>query len=370
MTNPPSEVKSSGRTTGVKQGICGLKIIGLNGILNILNAPMQNRRVVASYSTLIVFQRLQSDCLYPISGGDSGSVLIAVINGVPKIVGLIFAGNNQNIGYACRIDTVAQELGIESWDGTPKNYITTANKKFLTTYGGNYQKKFVCSGGTYWQIGATTSQINCECKFMVGFRFYVSINQIRTFNIQGTGNFTLTVDWGDGSTNIYNGSNAYNPSHTYDSTDDYFITFSVDNCNLIVSLDFNSWRIVDVIGLEYLPSLKTLILRKNNLSFFNPSQPLPNSLQTLDLSENLLTSFNPSQSLPTTLTTINLYLNNLNTLNVNTTLYNLSNVTWTSAPPRLLDIRQNPAAPPSVGPPDGIQAKANLQAVGWIVNTD
>jgi Leucine-rich repeat (LRR) protein len=120
-----------------------------------------------------------------------------------------------------------------------------------------------------------------------------------------------------------------------------------------------------------LPQVLFLLdLSSNLITSFNPSQPLLDNLTTLNLSNNLLTSFNPTQPLPTTLDTINLYYNNLNTSNVNTALYNLSNITWTSTPPSLLDIRQNPAAPPSVGPPNGIQAKTNLQAVGWTVTTD
>ena len=45
-----------------------------------------------------------------------------------KIIGLAFAGNTFD-GFACRIDDVASELGIQAWDGTTKNYLNLATKQ-------------------------------------------------------------------------------------------------------------------------------------------------------------------------------------------------------------------------------------------------
>lgn len=54
-------------------------------------------------------------------GGDSGSVVVAEINGQNKIIGLLFAGgvdeNNNFVTIANHISDVASSLNIESWNG-------------------------------------------------------------------------------------------------------------------------------------------------------------------------------------------------------------------------------------------------------------
>jgi hypothetical protein len=345
--------------------------------------------------------------------------------------------------FACRIDTLAKELDIEAWDGTPKNHLIYTNKDFVTLAGGNHEKTIFCSGETYWQIGSTLDYYDCGCEG-VKMTFTATTNTTVGFFIQGSANFNMTVDWGDGNTTTYNGSNGYSVTHTYATSGTYVAQIGVNNCSLISTFSLNGQSgliapLTDISGLGNFSNLNyiyisytkltnfdpesvlssnliSIVLNYNLLTTFNPTLPLPNSLTSLSLAgnkitsfnptlalptslrtlniyenllttfnptlplpsplfqlllnNNLLTSFNPTQPLPTLLTTINLYYNNLNTSNVNTALYNLSNITWTSTPPRLLDIRQNPAAPPSVGPPNGIQAKANLQGVLWTVTTD
>ena len=88
-------------------------------------------------------------------GGDSGSVVYAKIGGVWKVIGLFFAGvNTGEIGYACRIDRVANLLKIEAYDGGAysanpgmKSYITLS----LAEYGNSPTASF--NGKTYWQVG-------------------------------------------------------------------------------------------------------------------------------------------------------------------------------------------------------------------------
>jgi hypothetical protein len=153
-------ILSSGRTSGVKSGDCGLKIKLLGATADVGSYPLQGVGRVVSYNDLIVFTRLSESCNFPIYGGDSGSVLIADFDGVYKIIGLNFAGSSQvpgsttqigQFGYACRIDNVAFELGIEAWDGTPKNTVSTIEK--VITPGGSPNKTIIVDGKTYWQVG-------------------------------------------------------------------------------------------------------------------------------------------------------------------------------------------------------------------------
>jgi len=165
---------SSGRTSGVKSPTsCGIRF---NAFVNlplstyVSNGQLQggyvlnNTRLGANFSGTIEFIRtdLQSNglaaCPYPIYPGDSGSALVAQINGVWKIIGLVFAGSDF-FGYACRIDQVAAQLNISAWDGTTKNYFNTGSRQYITTIGSNANKTLTCSSNIYWQVG-TTSSIN------------------------------------------------------------------------------------------------------------------------------------------------------------------------------------------------------------------
>jgi len=126
-------------------------------------------------------------CSYPVWGGDSGSTLIANIGGVWKIIGLVFAGNgtpynpqtnspynsNQSlgptgpyqvastIGFACRIDQVASQLGIKAWTGSIAPVVDHDTITYRTVSGSNSDKTLVCSGSTYWQVGLTEKHNIC-----------------------------------------------------------------------------------------------------------------------------------------------------------------------------------------------------------------
>ncbi len=127
---------------------------------------LNNTKLGASFSGTIEFIRtdLQSNgapaCPYPIYGGDSGSALAAQINGVWKIIGLVFAGSPY-YGYANRIDQVAAQLNISAWDGTTKNYFNTGSRQYITTSGGSSNKTLTCSSDIYWQVGTTSLTNPC-----------------------------------------------------------------------------------------------------------------------------------------------------------------------------------------------------------------
>ena len=73
----------------------------------------------------------------------------------------------------------------------------------------------------------------------------------------------------------------------------------------IQGLDINSFDLVN------LNSVIDLNVSNNQLTSFDPSNPLPNSIQSLNISNNQLTSFDPSLSLPMALQSLNLGDNQL-----------------------------------------------------------
>ena len=166
ITNPM--LFSSGRTTGVKQGLpCPLRTFTLGATLPVSPYNIQGTPTTVTFTDIIGFVRPENDpslatvCNYPIFGGDSGSALVADFSGTSKIVGLVFAGS-EFYGFACRIDHVASELGIQSWDGTTKPYVDSTTISYITVPGFNSIKTQVSGGDTYWQVGAYNLTVPCD----------------------------------------------------------------------------------------------------------------------------------------------------------------------------------------------------------------
>jgi hypothetical protein len=163
-TNPP--IYSSGRTSGVKfGGLCGLRIFSLNQIIPVLGYNLNGPNtlpVAPTFNRCIAFTRTSAECPFPIVGGDSGSALLASFNGVYKIIGLVFAGDNAYFGFANRIDDVASQLNISAWDGTTKNYFNTGSRQFRTTPGGSYNKTIDCNSNIYSQVGTISNTNPCN----------------------------------------------------------------------------------------------------------------------------------------------------------------------------------------------------------------
>lgn len=111
-------------------------------------------------------------CWNPVYGGDSGSFLLADINGTIKIIGLVFAGSvgaytsqNQPLywaGLACRIDEVASQLGVSQYQRVG-SLVDPSTIEYKTVPGGSDQKNITCDGEEYWQVGLTdTLENNCN----------------------------------------------------------------------------------------------------------------------------------------------------------------------------------------------------------------
>jgi phosphatidylethanolamine-binding protein (PEBP) family uncharacterized protein len=199
ISNP--QLYSTGRSTGPK-GLgtpgCELRIHQINvativgGYSWHLAPGNQQYGTAASYNPrLIAFYKpsgvpAQPHCLWPCAAGDSGSMLIANLGTqaapIFKIIGLVFAGNSvpsypvtsgpQNVftftgtysnwlGYACRIDDVANELGIKAWTGGNAPLVNPQSISLITLPGLNSVTATTCQNESYYQVGTTMTQSVC-----------------------------------------------------------------------------------------------------------------------------------------------------------------------------------------------------------------
>jgi hypothetical protein len=72
-------------------------------------------------------------------------------------------GGNETIGYACRIDNIASQLGIEAWDGTIKPFMNLISSNsgivdspFLIAPGVNNVEELNIDNRKYRQVGTIT----------------------------------------------------------------------------------------------------------------------------------------------------------------------------------------------------------------------
>jgi hypothetical protein len=196
LLNSNPELYSSGRTTGVKGSpdtLCPLRFFSMAAFP--ISYPLQGTLTPSYFSDTICFIKPSESssynpsstgsvaiCHFPVWGGDSGSTLIAKISGVFKIIGLVFAGNGKKyspelndpvtptgipynvasqLGYACRIDQVATQLGIKAWTGSVAPIVDNNTITFKTVSGSNSTKILNCSGSNYYQVGLTNHHNIC-----------------------------------------------------------------------------------------------------------------------------------------------------------------------------------------------------------------
>ena len=206
VTNP--QLYSSGRSTGPK-GLgtpgCELRVFGINFSSTVGGYDWHNSGGV-QYGTwgeydnrLIAFYKpsgnaTQPHCLWPCAAGDSGSMLIANFGTQAspnfKVIGLVFAGNSnptfpftndvnpnvpgvQNIfntnfgpysnwlGFACRIDDVANQLGIKAWTGGTAPLVNPNTISTITLPGLSPITATTCQNEYYYQVGTTMSFSLC-----------------------------------------------------------------------------------------------------------------------------------------------------------------------------------------------------------------
>jgi hypothetical protein len=128
------EVIKSGRTTGIIPPPV-TTIVDKNAVVNVDYSRGEGGANNTAYFTN---QIIYTAATRMTNNGDSGSAILALIDGVHYIVGLNFAGNSSGtMGVACGIEDVASALNIEAWDGnvvvpsTEENEIWIFNKKYV-----------------------------------------------------------------------------------------------------------------------------------------------------------------------------------------------------------------------------------------------
>jgi hypothetical protein len=113
----------------------------------------------------LILYRYQDASAGPSLPGDSGSLVLADIDGVKKIIGLNFAGSSVS-GVACRIDRIASVMNIKAWDNTvnlstdaiiPEPSCITIDIDDSRTS----QPTIEYNNKTYYQAGFTTND-GCE----------------------------------------------------------------------------------------------------------------------------------------------------------------------------------------------------------------
>jgi hypothetical protein len=175
--------------------------------------------------------------------------------------------------------------------------------------------------------------------------------------IANLGTIIGIVDWGDGNTENISSNNSYVfLSHTYNTIGDYTIKFTNAKGITIVS----NYNINDPLPISIANKITNAdFTKKKNMYFISFYDSLLSSLDISRLS---------------TLAGLNLNKNTLTVESVNTILSTFDSFNTTYIPPADYGVinlsNQNPSAPPSSGPPNGITSKANLISRGWTVNTD
>lgn len=161
---------------------CKLKIWAGNGTFavedNTFTGATQVDGVTTSILSGTVFKNIfefrhvvEVPDVMPSDNGDSGSAILADIDGVRKIVGLLFAGqketrsetidgvsviNTYGMGLFCRIDKVAEKMNVQPWlaDYAFQNQHTKPSV-IITDYAQGQNDTLMSGGKKYYQVGAT-----------------------------------------------------------------------------------------------------------------------------------------------------------------------------------------------------------------------
>lgn len=232
---------SSGRTTGPKGGAaCPLRILSTFNTFSI-NYKLQGIPTPCTFTNVLSFVKPEFDptlstvCINPIYGGDSGSALIADFGGVRKIIGLVFASGgdafgNTFFGYACRIDVVATQMGIQAWDCTNKGFVDESSIVYKTVPGLSCNETLQCSPSDpiYYQVGVTNTLSNpCPSPLINNFTTTWQTTtasesiELPYITTGDGGTYTGTINWGDGNITPNNFANRI---HTYLTPGTYTVT--------------------------------------------------------------------------------------------------------------------------------------------------
>jgi hypothetical protein len=158
------ELYSVGRTTGAKGfGVTKLLFDGYSSFNISYNLGNGSSKSVfftdcISYVASADTTTTGNICYSPIEGGDSGSALLANIDGTIKIIGLSFAGSGyigqlKFLAHACRIDKVSEDLNISPFVGQSVNFSDNDNPLVHYIAGTSSSETVEINGKTYYQQG-------------------------------------------------------------------------------------------------------------------------------------------------------------------------------------------------------------------------
>jgi hypothetical protein len=147
-----------------KQGECGVRINSVNATHTF---SLDGISGTFPFNHLLSFTRINPECGNPVIAKDKGAPIFAYIASKWKIIGIVI-GFDGATGYGSRIDYIADQLNIEAWDGTVKQFTNfsmaefssnsqeiTSRVSFVTKPGLNYTKSFTQNGILYKQIGTS-----------------------------------------------------------------------------------------------------------------------------------------------------------------------------------------------------------------------
>jgi hypothetical protein len=159
--------------------------------------------------------------------------------------------------------------------------------------------------------------------------FNPSASKLVRYGITGNSNFTILVDWGDGTSDTYSGNTQHFPNHTYSNDGIYNITLTFPNPELVTAFtiasptNVNNYAVTSISSFSIFPNLDFLRIEDG----FNDVLTSPinlfynNKLETITVN-----AINLSQIiLPITNTVINLGIKNNNISSIN--LSNYANLT-------------------------------------------
>ena len=159
IANPTSyPIVISGARMGRREpGYCEVQIAEGNISINVGYSQGSgwdsNDTPAAAFEDIISLKRIEEECTFPIWKGDSGSMVLALVNGVWKIIGLAYAAaNNGSRGYMCRIDNIASELNVSAWDGSTPTF-NNSTPETLYVDGHPSTPYIDHNGKRYWQVG-------------------------------------------------------------------------------------------------------------------------------------------------------------------------------------------------------------------------
>ena len=187
------QLAKSGRSTGMisTDNGCTFTVVASNLTVEVFyidsNFNTSNSPKIVFEDAIEIAYTAQQNFTNPITGmqqtfnapnivypGDSGSIVYANVNGIPKIIGLVFAGGNQNFnglnygplqfnrGILCRIDKVCEILNVSALEDSdfnspvinPSSNWTYITQSALTTAN---NPTIIVDNRKYWQVGLTNA---------------------------------------------------------------------------------------------------------------------------------------------------------------------------------------------------------------------